>query len=229
MKLIMIKQITVVLIGLFSMNTCFAEDDEARALGLKFLNAVGGQEIWSQAKTLHNKAVNHHPAARLPYIQEQWYSLEKPSHHTQLNNFDMDRERSFTEDFGWSKTETSLKPFSEDRLKNEISSWYKTLYHKLKLIALNDQSLHLERHGMKLSFYKNKDYLGWVLLAENGDLLKAGTTQNEEQYTTFGEMVEFGEVRWPRSGENVDGWRFEVLNIELLNTPMPMDQSMPQE
>ncbi len=229
MKSIMIKQFTLVLVGIFSMSTVFAEDDGTRELGFKFLNAVGGQEIWSQAKTLHNKAINHHPAARLPYIQEQWYSLEKPAHHTKLKNFDMNRERSFTLDFGWSKTEKSLKPFSEERLKNEISSWYKTLYHKLKLIALDDKNLRLERSGMKLSFYENEDYLGWVLLSKEGDLLKAGTTQDEESYTTFGEMVEFGEVRWPRSGENVDGWRFEILNIQLLNTPMPIDQSMPDE
>ncbi len=229
MKSIMIKPVFFVLIGIFSMNLAVAEDGGARALGLKFLDAVGGQEIWSQAKTLHSKAVNHHPAARLPYIQEQWYDLEKPSHHTKLNNFDMNRERSFTLDFGWSKTEKSLQPFSEERLSNEIAGWHKTLYRKLKLIALNDKSLRLERDGMKLNFYKKEDYLGWVLLSKEGDLLKAGTNKDEERHTTFGEMVELGAIRWPRSGENVDGWRFEILSVQLLNTPMPVDQSMPEE
>lgn len=222
------KKVIGIIIGVLLSFDSYSNEETARDLGAKFLEAVGGQNLWSLSKTIHNKAVNHHPAARLPYVQEQWYSLEQPAHHTKINNFDMNRERSFTTEYGWSKTKKSIKPFSDERLSNEIQSWHKTLYRKLKLLAINDKALRLERDGLKLSFFKNETYLGWVLLSSAGDLLKAGATEAGDSFTTFGEMTEFGPIRWPRSGQDSQGWRFEILDVELLDIHMPVDQSMPQ-
>ena len=208
---------TCTLLSIAALFIPIADADEAGQLGDRLLGALGGADAWREAAAVHNTAVNHHPQARLPYIQEYWYFTETPRHVVKINNHDMQRMRSYTQTGGWSLVEGEVRPFSDERLANELSSWNRSLYRKLYLLASDspDLSLSLGDDG-SLEFYESGQFAGWITIASDGAPLRHGGSRDRNVYTDFDELVTFGQVRWPSAGQDETGWRFEMLSIELL-------------
>ena len=223
----MLRILIVVAASLAATLAHAAEDAAAKAE--KLLNAMGGAEAWKNVRTVHNKAVNHHPQARIAYIQEYWYNTHEPSHYTTLQNFDIDRARAYTLDGGWSLTETSLTPFSEERLQSEIQSWSRSLYRKFYLMARNDPGLEVRLgEGGRLEFLYEGDFIGWMLIDENGAPTRHGGTPATDSFTDFDPPVAFGPINWPRGGRDESGWDFEMLSLRVSSGPIPKDFSMPE-
>lgn len=192
--------------------------ETAEEIADKLLNAMGGAEAWRNVRTVHNTAVNHHPQARLPYIQEYWYFTEEPKHIVRINNHDMQRKRAYTTHGGWSLVEGELTPFSDERLQNEIQSWSRSLYRKFYLLANDAKRLEVSLgEGGRLEFRDNGAFIGWMIVDENGAPTRHGGTPAADIYTEFEELAQFGDVSWPKGGSDEIGWRFEMLSLKALN------------
>ena len=200
----------------------------AEEMGQRLLDAMGGVDAWDTVRTVHNTAINHHPAARLPYIQEYWYDMQEPAHHTRINNFDMQRVRAYNSEGGWSLAEGNLTPFSAERLQNEMVSWSKSLYRKFRLLARKPDGFELTiGKDDRLEFRLDGAFLGWMIIGEDGAPVRHGGMPSTDNYTEFDELAEFGPAKWPRSGRDNDGWRFEMLSLELSDDAMPVPLSPP--
>lgn len=203
--------------------------EDASALGGKLLNAMGG-DVWADVRTVHNTAINHHPQARLPYIQEYWYDTERPAHYVTIKNYDMDRTRAYTTEGGWSVTEGEFGEFSDDRLQREITSWSRSLYRKIYLLARGDKDLALSiGESGRLEFNHDGEFIGWFLLDDKGAPRRHGGTASSENYTEFDDLAQFGSVYWPSGGHDNDGWRFEMLSLEISKAPPPVDYAPPSD
>ncbi len=202
-----------------------AEDADAKAQQL--LSAMGGA-IWADIRTVHNTAINYHPQARLPYIQEYWYDTKRPAHYVTINNFDLDRARAYTLDGGWSMAEGQFSTFSEERLHQEVISWSRSLYRKLHLLARDDKNLSLAIGSAgRLEFTYDGEFIGWFLLGDDGAPVRHGGTPALEDYTSFESLVKFGPIFWPQGGYDNDGWRFEMLSLEISPNPPAVDYTPP--
>lgn len=201
---------------------------QAAAMAEKFLAAMGGREVWAQATYVHSKAVNHHPQARLPYIQEYWTDFRKPRTLNRLTNFDMDRLRGFNVDHGWGIKEGETYEYDAERVANELRDWRRSIYAKLVAIARRDKSMGMEWRNGRLSFSKDGEDLGWIELGPDG-APKGYSATAEGAPTSFGPLETFGEINWPRSGEQESGWRFEMLSIELGTGTVPVSFEMPKD
>lgn len=203
--------------------------EDASALGKKLLTTMGG-DVWADVRSIHNTAVNHHPQARLPYIQEYWYDTERPAHYVTIKNYDMDRTRAYTVDGGWSVTEGEFGEFSDDRLQQEITSWSRSLYRKIYLLAREDKDLALAvGEGGRLEFIHDGELIGWFLLDDKGAPRRHGGTASSENYTEFEDLAQFGSVYWPSGGHDNDGWRFEMLSLEISEARPPVDYAPPSD
>lgn len=218
------------LLGFISILCAFsgaAAEEDAESLGQKFLNTMGG-DIWADVRTVHNTAINHHPQARLPYIQEYWYDTKQPAHYVTINNFDLDRVRAYTAQGGWSIAENNFSHFSEERLQREIVSWSRSLYRKLHLLARQDENLTLAiGEAGRLEFFYDDEFIGWFLLDSNGAPTRHGGTPSSENYTNFERLAQFGAVSWPQGGHDNDGWRFEMLSLDVSEDAPAVDYSVP--
>ncbi len=195
-----------------------AAGSEPAELGEKLLNALGGEAAWKDVRAVHNTAVNHHPQARLPYIQEYWYFTGAPKHVVKINNHDMNRMRAYTEDGGWSMLRGEVNPFSAKRHTNELMSWRRSLYRKIFLLANRSPDLRLAMGSDgSLEFYDNELFIGWMKINENGSPTRHGGTESRDIYTDFEELAQFGNIFWPMGGKDESGWRFEMLSIEALD------------
>ncbi len=222
----MVRRLAVFVFLSVFFNTANAAEN-ADSLGQKFLHAMGG-DVWASVRTVHNTAINHHPQARLPYIQEYWYDTEKPAHYVTIKNFDLDRIRAYTMDGGWSIAEDEFKYFSDDRLQREIVSWSRSLYRKLHLLARKDENLSLSiGEGGRLEFFYDDDFIGWFLLDKDGAPTRHGGTPSSNDYTNFESLAQFGAVSWPRAGYDNDGWRFEMLSLEISDDAPMVDYTAP--
>ncbi|MEO1241240.1 MAG: hypothetical protein AAFX54_04980 [Pseudomonadota bacterium] len=204
-------------------------EEDASALGGKLLTAMGG-DVWADVQSIHNTAVNHHPQARLPYIQEYWYDTERPAHYVTIKNYDMNRTRAYTTDGGWSVTEGEFGEFSDDRLQQEITNWSRSVYRKIYLLARRDEDLALTiGEGGRLEFNHDGELIGWFLLDDKGAPQRHGGTASSENYTEFEDLAQFGSVYWPGGGHDNDGWRFEMLSLEISEAPSPVDYAPPAD
>ena len=135
--------------------------DEASELGDKLLSAMGGADAWKDTKTVHSLAVNHHPQARLPYIQEYWYFTAAPRHVVKINNHDMQRMRSYTEALEgeaiWSAYDILLRAANLPNFARHII---------LRLNLLDKRRRHLLRQA------KNGGASAWEWGQMTADLLK---------------------------------------------------------
>ena len=203
--------------------------NDADALGQQFLDVMGGK-AWANIRTVHNTAINHHPQSRLPYIQEYWYDTNQPAHYVTINNHDLDRIRAYTTDGGWSIAEGNFSYFSEERLQREIVSWSRSLYRKIYLLASQNENLSLAiGEAGRLEFYYDGDFIGWFLLDEDGAPTRHGGTPASDNYTNFENLAQFGSVFWPQGGSDNDGWRFEMLSLEVSEAPPPVEYAAPVE
>ena len=204
-------------------------EDSARDEANKMLDAMGGAAAWADIRTVHNTAVNHHPDARLPYIQEYWYDTQIPRHYIKLNNFDVDRKRAYSSAGGWSLTEGALKPFSDERLNRELDSWARSLYRKFYLLAKDPDSLDLATGpGGRIEFSHQGNFIGWMIVNDAGEPTRHGSTPSTEDYTNFGPLAQFGPIAWPASGNDDAGWDFEILSVHVSTEVMPMSVEPPQ-
>ncbi|WP_425410728.1 hypothetical protein [Hyphococcus sp.] len=201
---------------------------DAEKMGASLLDAMGGRDVWSVVRTVHNTAINHHPQARLPYIQEYWFDVEEPAQYLKRDSFDMEIRRAYTISGGWEKSGDDLDRYSEERLESALNGWEKSLYRKFYLLAKRPDALELVKaeDGM-LEFYLDTEFLGWMMIDEDGAPQRHGGTQSREQYFYFDELAAFGPINWPHSGGNLGGWKFEILSIELLGTPAPVSFAPP--
>lgn len=198
--------------------------DITRDQAMVMLNAMGGADAWKQVRTVHSIAVNHHPDARLPYVQEYWYDTQEPKHFTMLTNYDLKRKRGYDVNGGWSVTEGTTKPFDEQRLKRELNSWRRSLYRKIYLLASDPASLQID-HGVegRLEFSHAGSFIGWVKLNADGEPIRHGGNESSTDYTDFDELERFGPIFWPKSGRDPQGWDFEILSVGVSGQEMPVD------
>ena len=223
------NQVLAIIIFLLSGNIAHAEES-AREKAMRMLDAMGGAAVWSEIRTIHNRAVNHHPDARLPYIQEYWYDTHVPRHYIKLNNFDVDRIRAYSSESGWSITEGKFANFSEERLDSEIRSWSRSLYRKFYLLATDPNSLELTagREG-RIEFIHEGKFIGWMVIDEDGAPTRHGSTPSSDDYTNFGPLAQFGPISWPESGNDDAGWDFEILSVDISNDEMPHSVAPPDD
>ena len=189
-----------------------------------------GAAAWSEIRTIHNKAVNHHPDARLPYIQEYWYDTHVPRHYIKLDNFDVERIRAYSSEGGWSLTEGKFAPFTEARLAREIDSWSRSLYRKFYLLAKDPESLDLAlgRDG-RIEFSHEGSFIGWMMTDEEGAPIRHGSTPSADDYTNFGPLAQFGPISWPATGNDDAGWDFEILGVVISPEEMPHSVAPPDD
>ena len=194
----------------------------------RLLAAVGGRQLWATKRYVHTRAVNWHPDARLPYIQEAWIDLEQPAHRIQLNNFDMQRIRVYTPSLGWGVTESRQYDFDTQRLAAEHENWRRLIYRKLRLLATDNPNLLVTQNaGSILEFTHDNEYLGWIEVNENGAPAAHGLDQDRQMSTAFGDLVKFDRVAWVRSGQQSGGWAFETLYFELLDEDFSLQTAHP--
>lgn len=199
---------------------------EAAVMAEKFLEAMGGRKAWAKATYVHSWAVNHHPQARLPYTQEYWTDFRQPRTLNRLKNFDMNRLRGFNIDNGWGVSEGKVYKFEPERIANELKSWRQSIYGKLMAIARRDKNVQYEWSNGRLNFRKAGVEFGWIELDANGAPKRySGTAQGSP--VTFGPLVSFGNINWPKHGTEDGGWRFEMLAIELGYGPLPVSFELP--
>ncbi len=195
-----------------------AAGSEPAKLGEKLLAALGGEAAWKNVQAVHNTAINHHPQARLPYIQEYWYFTGSPKHIVKINNHDMNRMRAYTEQGGWSMLRGEVNDFSAERHANELMSWRRSLYRKVFLLANRSPDLRLAIGADgSLEFYDAEQFIGWMMINEGGTPTRHGGTESRDIYTEFDELAQFGNIYWPMAGKDESGWRFEMLSIEALD------------
>ncbi|MEM7020758.1 MAG: hypothetical protein AAF512_25880, partial [Pseudomonadota bacterium] len=182
------------------------------------LAAMGGADAWKDIQVVHNTAVNHHPQARLPYIQEYWYFTQAPKHIVKIKNHDMNRMRAYTQEGGWSYYQGQVHPFNEERLENEIQSWHRSLYQKLHLLAKQSPRLRL-KIGVenRLEFFDQDQFIGWLIVGDDGAPARHGGTSSMDAYTDFSALAKFDNVSWPSRGQDDSGWRFEILSFQVLD------------
>ena len=219
-----------VFITLILSTAASVQAETANQMGKRLLAAMGGAEAWKDVQVVHNTAVNHHPQARLPYIQEYWYFTQMPKHVVKINNHDMNRMRAYTEEGGWSYYQGQAHPFSEERLENEIQSWHRSLYRKFYLMATQSPELRLEI-GIenRLEFFDGEQFIGWMIVGDDGAPTRHGGTSTMDAYTNFSALTKFDEVFWPSNGQDDSGWRFEMLNFQVLKQAPDISMEPPAD
>ena len=206
-----------------------AMEPDATTLAESFLEAMGGREVWARAEWVHNWAVNHHPQARIIYTQEAWISLDEPRQYIKLRNFDMNRDRALDGNRAWRLSEGKFSAQSPDEVKEWQAGLSKSIYWKLSKLARKDPRLNLAigKEG-RLEFREDGHFLGWLRLNEDGSPVMHGAEESGGASTTFGDLVEFGPIKWVRSGEETSGWGFEILSIRLGQGVFPVSTIAPE-
>ncbi|MEL7448654.1 MAG: hypothetical protein AAFN78_05555 [Pseudomonadota bacterium] len=223
------KTIALLLLSSLFANTGAAETKHpARASAEMMLEAMGGKAVWKEVRSVHNTAVNHHPQSRLPYVQEYWFDTREPHHYLTIKNFDFDRSRGYTRKGGCSLVEGDARPFTDERLQNELQSWARSMYRKLYLLAADPENLELELGtGGRVEFTYEGEFIGWMNIASDGTPERHGGSAPSEMFTEFLPLIEFGPVSWPRGGKDNDGWDFEILSLQISQEEIPPALKVP--
>ena len=207
----------LIILLLFSASTAVAEERPADDLGQKFLDAMGGAEVWKEAKFIRNWAVNWNPERRPgPYSHEYWFGLTEKKQHIELKSQWVDLRIAYDEKQGWRQEGDVLTIFDEEALAGWHHDWNTSLYRKIYLLAIGDPSLKLTTEdGKKVHFTYAGDYAGWIEIADDGAPVRLGGSRDNDRHVVFQPLVSFGPVSWPRGGADQSGWRFEILKVEL--------------
>lgn len=204
--------------------------DEAIDAAERLVAAIGGEEIWANARTVYVEEKAWPPSLDHMIVEEVWRDVNKPRQFFRLKGFKTERgvsERAFDENQGW--IHNSLDEFrvmeAEEHAREVLFAFGDVyiMYHRL---AAGDSNLNLTIDDNSRLVIKGVDgqNLGWFELDVNGAPMRWGLDTGEESVEyVFGPLKDFGNVRFPAWGAATDSsWRYEYIAVEVTDQAPPI-------
>lgn len=180
----------------------FGGEPEAIELAQRMVEAMGGEEIWSQIQSVHF-VHNWYPYHREDvYLENEILDLTGPRSWVDMKSEIYHRVRAYSpEFFYWSHENGELSTDKGKRFENAISRAPFNLYRLARAIARDDPSYAVtltdgDIPGSQQLQFSGPDgeVGGYVILNARHEPLVWAT--NQYRYT-FGPMKQFGSVRLP--------------------------------
>jgi hypothetical protein len=189
------------------------------------IQAIGGRDLWTTHPTLELEyrvwLVNPH-AQRATEIA--WRDLTTPTQHILVRGDSVTRVTALTSSGAWRSRNGVVQRVSEPQVRQMHMFWYRDFYTLLRRFAESDRDLYISSaEDRRFIVHSDKHgELGWFEIASDGAPVRWGTLDEGQPLVyVYGPMRQFGAIRFPAWGANLDGtWRFEYARISLHREPI---------
>lgn len=179
--------------------------------------ALGGRDLWAEARSLHTIERSRHPSYGDGIETAMWHDLEQPGEYAHMIHPEVEIKRGWNEDSGWTQRDGELRDYSDKELEKRKFDWYSdvyTLYHQL---AKSERSLTVRTaapDGFDVLDEKAKK-IATFRLSPEGQVYYWEQVGGEKPIAyIYGPHRDFGEVSFPDWGTTKDGgWSFYYLQV----------------
>jgi hypothetical protein len=212
-------------------------DGDAKALARVelMLDAIGGRENWSSARSLYTMERARHPAYGDSIIATFWRDLEAPGEFMKLSHEKINACSAWYDESGWFMRDGKLRDLSEAELKERNFYWHReiyTLYHQLAKAERKLTVRELEPNGFTV-LDEAGDKIGDFQLTPSGDLYLWRQFGGDDPVAyVYGPHKDFGEISFPDWGTATDGgWSFYYVQVHPSSKPFKVhaDLTRPRE
>jgi hypothetical protein len=208
-----------------------ASDPQAAARFEAMFAKIGGRAAWAEARSLYLH-YRQWPTGQYARLQEEraWRDLVEPKERMEFHWRDADgklqqRGRGFWDGRMWRRRE-GVTEIEGKELADFLAFWSRDFYTMFRRIARNDADL--KHRFVAPNRIETTDAagraLGWWDIDEHGNLMRWGSTFNEEETLSYvyGPVRDFGAIAFPAWGASSDGtFRFEYADVQISSQPLP--------
>lgn len=203
-------------------------DSTAVAAVDRMLEAVGGRRPWAEGRTLHlvYRAWLTQPRAQM-ITERAWRDLWEPNQRIELHGDSVSVTSVMTAEGGW-RTRNGRRAENAELLVRDRVYWWRDYYTLFHRFAVRDPDLSITTAGENrvVVHSDRQGEIGWFEIASDGAPVRWGTLDGGEPLVyVYGPLRDFGRIRFPAWGANLDGtWRFEYAAVSL--TPDPIASAL---
>ncbi len=210
-------------------------EPEAIKMARLMVESMGGQEIWSQLKSLHF-VHEWYPSNRVDaYIEDEILDLTGPRSWVKMKSEIYHRVRAYSPEHRyWSLLNGEFSYGSQDRLAAAMERAPFSIYRIARAVALDDMDYEVRigestvPGAQQLDFYaRDGERRGWIVLNAAMEPLVWATTQ---YHYTFGPMQRYGNLRVPAWAVYGNGsFRYQMISLVGDNQPPDVALFQPPE
>ena len=212
-----------------------SSDPEATAMARRMIAAMGARELWANARWLYVKETAHYATRPGPGVAEYWRRFDEPGYWGRVEVSGVSLRNGWDRKAGWRFRNGVLTELTREQLQQETGWWAREVYTMYHRLAREDSALRLLKvAGRDRRFQMiddaTGDDLGWFEVDGDGAVARWHTRfgVDEVEYV-YGPLKQFGPIRMPAWGTQVDGsFRFFYDAAELrTSAPEPPFQRPP--
>lgn len=201
------------------------------------IQRMGGQSVWSGAKSVHVGAVIHRDQAAVPLILDFWWDYGSPRTLSRLQSNGIDQLFGYCDGAGATHKRqpdgsTEIVAWDQARIDRELTDWHSNLGRLIHRMASADPGYDVkagegEWSGWYMVSSQNEPLLN-IKVAEDGAPLSFYNYWNDST-VKFQELLDRGDHAFPRQGANNSGTTFDIVSFELSDQAAHLTWSLPDQ
>ena len=209
-------------------------DAKAVALAEKMIDRLGGEEVWSSARSLYLEYEGWRGDLSEPVVERAWRELDAPrqklifERRTAEVTWVITPEESFF-------LHSSRGLIRQDNVQhaNNLDFWNYDFYTIIYNLARGDERLRLsfeEPQTVRIQGPGGADW-GWFEIDQTGQPVRWGAPDGDDTIEyIYGPVRAFGNINFPAWGTAHDGfWRFDYQTVDVSRHPLDIDLTPPQQ
>jgi hypothetical protein len=201
---------------------------EALARLDKLLAALGGRELWAEAKSLYLIQRTRSPKVGDGILSTSWRDLERPGEWGELQHAKLKVRYAWTESGGWFRRDAKYRDYIGDEVAEKAFYWHRdlyTLYHRLAKDELTYHLEALEPFGLLVRDAELKK-IAELHLTRDGELFRWQPLGTKKKGSSiFGPYKSFGQARFPDWMASSDG-QWGAYQIQVMPSPIPFHEQV---
>lgn len=197
------------------------------------IDRLGGEEVWSNARSMHLVYEGWRTEPPEPVVEEAWRDLAEPYQHAVFEGRSFETKFSMTPDASWLSLTGRHRPFTDEEHGENLAFWDFDFYTIIRNLAAGDERITLRTGagGRVLIEGPGGADWGWFEIDAAGQPVRWGAVYggDEPLEYLYGPVKSFGNVNFPAWGTASDGsWRFDYLTIDVSRDPIPFEITPPR-
>lgn len=196
----------------------------------KMLEAVGGRDIWRQAKGFTMSEILYTDQRALPVIREYWVDFETPRIMETSKADGLRQTRALNQDAGWTLRNGETTEWDQETVNGWRSFWPGIPTRIFHLLASDDPGVTPVWRDGVMDFYIDDKRVVWIATDENGVPVAYGRDERHTDTHFLGKPQRYGDVTlWSEAIEPGGDWRVIMVDYVLLQEPHSVSFETPPQ
>ena len=210
-------------------------DEKAIALVNKMLHAIGGVNVWQEAKSIKVELVGYFAKEQDPWNETFWIDLTSARGRFIIKSKTKDQVIAWTPDGGWNMSDGVVVAQDSARHSLEMEYWKRqsvVVFHRLATgVPKTKVKMGDNEYRFDVFDAKNNQFIAQFTVNKKGEPIKWSTKIGEHELEhVFGPLKKFKNVSLPLWGATSSGmWRYQHKSISLSNSLPPVSYDPPSK